>query len=203
MSEDKKVKKAIARPESTSAVMENDLDKLEEQFNEFDDQVKKLTLDRMNEAPKRQHEPENQLSQKQLSEAKDIYLKPKRCFFAKEKFNEKFRADWEFQKEYVYFTACNNETKGIIEMWTKPFPGVPCEEWVVPTNKPIWAPRYVAEQIKKATYHKLTMDENQATGNVNQVGYDTGRVVVDEVVQRLDAMPASKKRSIFLGSTGF
>jgi hypothetical protein len=201
MIEEKKSRKA--RPESTSMTMEEDLNKLESQFNEFDDQVKKLTLDRMNEAPKRQHEPENQLSQKQISESKDIYLKPNRIQFSKEKFNERFRSDWEFQKEYVYFTAYNNESKGLIEMWTKPFPGVPCEEWLVPTNKPLWAPRYVAEQIKKASYHKLIIDENQATGTQNSVGYDTGRVVVDEVVQRLDAVPATKKRSIFLSSTGF
>jgi len=31
----------------------------------------------------------------------------------------------------------------------KPFPGMPAEEWAIPTNKPINGPRYVAEQIKK------------------------------------------------------
>jgi len=35
-------------------------------------------------------------------------------------------------------------------MWTKPFPGMPAEEWAIPTNKPINGPRYVPSRLKNA-----------------------------------------------------
>ena len=195
-------KKMKGRPRVNSEG-QTELDKTQNQLEEFENQIKDLTLDRMNMAPRKETEPQTKLSQKEISESKDVYLKANRCFFSREKFNEKFRSDWDFAKEYVYFIAENNEVKGeAITMWTKTFPGVPCEEWIVPVNKPVWAPRYVAEQIKRASYHQLKMDESETVGQ-NRYGYDTGRVVVDSVVQRLDARPATKKKSLFLGASGF
>ena len=75
------------------------MDKLDEQFKKHDDQIKQLTHDRMNEAPKQDAEPQTKMSQKDLAKAKDIYLKPERSIGSREKFNENFRDDYNFAKE--------------------------------------------------------------------------------------------------------
>lgn len=182
---------------------EKELDKVDAQFKAYDEQVKSLTLDRMNEAPKLELEPQTKLSQNQIAEAKDIYLKPKRSIHSKEKFNEDFRKDYDFQKEYVYFIAENKEIIGEdITTWTKPFAGMAAEEWSVPTNKPIWGPRYLAERLKGCSYHVLSMNQSRGTGS-DSMGSYYGQMVVDNVVQRIDATPATKRKSIFMGAAGF
>jgi hypothetical protein len=138
-----------------------------------------------------------------LEKSKDIYLKPKRAVSSKEKFNEDYRKDYEFMKEYVHFIAENHECIGeAIEMWTKPFAGMPAEEWAVPTNKPVWAPRYVAEQIKSKSYHRLKMDQSVTTG-LDSRGQYYGTMVADTTIQRLDARPVSSKKSVFMGAHSF
>jgi hypothetical protein len=184
------------------AKLDNELQKAEEQFKEFDENVKSLTLDRMNEAPKQEVEPQTKLSSKDLEKSKDIYLKPLRSIMSKEKFNEKFRKEYEYAKEYVNFIAENREIIGEdIELWTKPFPGLPAELWKVPTNKPVWGPRHLAEQIKRATYHRLKMTDN-LTGVEGGMTY-YGTMAVDTTVQRLDALPVSKRKSVFMSASGF
>lgn len=183
-----------------SAAAQQELDKAEAQFQKHDEEVKSLTLDRMNELSKREDvEPQTKIAQVDLDKMKDIYLKPKRSISGADKFNEKFRAEYNFQKEYVHFTAENKETIGDdIEAWTKPFAGVPAEEWVFPANKPVWGPRYLAEQLKKCSYHRLTSDQRPITAEGGMTYY--GSIVVDKIVQRLDAHPVSSRKSIFMGS---
>ncbi len=181
---------------------QKELDRADGQFKEFDENIKTLTLDRMNEAPKQEIEAQTKLSQAEIEKSKDIHLKPFRTISSKEKFNESFREDYNFQKEYVYFTAENREVIGEeIDMWTKPFPGMPAEEWKVPVNKPVWGPRYLAEQIKKARYHRLTMQDmpTHQTGGMQFYG----AIGVDTIIQRLDAHPVSQRKSVFMGDTSF
>lgn len=181
---------------------QKELDKAEVQFNEFNDQIKSMTLDRMNTAPQEDVEPQTKLSQQEIAKSKDIYLKPKRTISSREKFNEDYREEYNFAKEYVYFTAENKEIIGeTIELWTKPFAGMPAEEWSIPVNKPVWGPRYLAEQIKKAKYHRMTMQDIPT----NQMGgmQFYGAIGVDTIIQRLDAHPVSQKRSVFMGDTSF
>jgi hypothetical protein len=189
---------------------EMELEKVKAQGDHFENQVKEMTLDRMNQAPKLEKEEQTKLSQVELSNKKDIYLKPRRQLSPgrNEKFNEKFRDDYNFQKEYVNFIAENNELIGeTIEMWTKPFPGMNTEEWAIPTNKPIWAPRYVAEQIKRKSYHRLSMKGHEYTGD--SIGSDElgtqyyGTMAVDNTIQRLDARPVSSRKSLFMGAASF
>ena len=190
------------KPEVHSSA-QKELDKAEVQFQKFDEQIKEMTLDRMNEAPIKEVEPQTKLSQKEISNMKEIYLKPKRTVSSREKFNEAHREDYNFAKELVYFTAENNEMIGQqIELWTKPFPGMPAEEWEVPVNRPVWGPRYLAERIKGCTYHRLSMEDKKVVGS-DAMGSYTGAMVVDSTVQRLNAHPASQKKSIFLGASGF
>lgn len=186
------------KPKIANAEME----KLEKQIDSFDQNVKELTQDRMNAAPKENIEPQTKLSSKDLEKSKDLYLKPKRAIFSKEKFNEKFRDDYNFAKEYVRFIAEHKEIPGetIQSIWTKPFPGVAAEEWDVPVNKPIWGPRYLAEQLTKCKYHRLKMDQSVHTGGDNKGNQYYGHMAVDTVVQRLDAIPVSSNKSIFVGA---
>lgn len=183
-------------------VAESELDKLGQQFDKFNDNVQALTLDRMNEAPKQEMEPQTKLSQSEIEKSKDVYLKPSRSIGSGQKFNEKFREQWNFDKEYVQFIAENNECKGdTIEIWTRPYGGLPAEFWQVPVNKPIWGPRHLAEQIKRASYHRLSMQNT--TTQTDGVGQYYGSLAVDSTIQRLDARPVSTRKSVFMGSRSF
>lgn len=190
------------RPKVKSS-SEKELDKAQEQFDAFDQNIKDLTLDRMNEAPKLEMESQTKISQRDLERSKDIYLKPKRSIGSKEKFNEKFRDAYNFDKEYVNFIAENKEIIGEnIDLWTKPYAGVPAEEWDVPVNKPIWGPRYLAEQIRRCTYHRLIMNEHSPVTS-DHMGTYHGQMVVDKVIPRLTAEPVVNTRSVFMGSSTF
>ena len=182
---------------------EQEIVKVGKQFDEFDENVKNLTMDRMNATPRQEEEAQTKLSQKDLEKSKDVYLKPFRQITSKEKFNEDYRKNYEFDKEYVNFIAENKEIIGeTLELWTKPYAGMPAEFWKVPVNKPIWAPRYLAEQIKRKYYHRLTMQQHQTTGS-DGMGQYYGAMAVDNTVQRLDAIPVSSRKSVFMGANNF
>ncbi len=99
------------RPKLNSA-SERELDKAQDQFEAFDAQIKELTLDRMNEAPRKEVEPQTKLASSEIEKSKDIYLKPARAISSREKFNESFREDYDFSKEFVQFIAENKEIIG-------------------------------------------------------------------------------------------
>lgn len=182
--------------------MNPDLEKAEKQFEKFDEDVKSMTMDRMNMAPKPEVEPQTKLSSRELEKSKDIYLKPERSVTSKEKFNEDYRSDYNFKKEYVNFVAENKELIGeTLELWTKPFAGMPAEFWKVPSNKPIWGPRYLAEQIKRKFYHRLVMQPSVT--HSEGFGQFYGSIAADTTVQRLDAIPVSQRKSVFMGAQSF
>lgn len=176
-----------------------EVERLQKSAEEFDQQVKDLTLDRMNQAPKEEVEPQTKLSSRQVADAQKIWLKPERKIPDNQKFNPKFEADWAYDREYVQFIAEHKEIIGeTIDIWTHPYGGVGAEYWRVPTNKPVWGPRYLAEQIRKCNYHRLRMDQSVMTPN--QMGSMFGAMVVDITVPRLTAEPVSSGRSIFMGA---
>ena len=187
----------------TTTPVEKELQSAKTQIDAFNDSVNTMTLDRMNQAPKEEQEPQTKISQKDLEKSKDIYLKPERSIGSREKFNESYREDYNFAKEYVPFIAENKDIIGeAIEMWTKPFAGVPAEFWKVPTNKPVWGPRYLAEQITKAKYHRLKMEQSTIVG-ADGMGSYYGQMAVDTTVQRLEAIPVSSRKSVFMGANSF
>ena len=195
-------KRKPGRPKVSNSLAQQELDKAERQFEAFDDNIKEMTLDRMNSAPKLEQEPQTKLAQSEISKSKDIYLKPKRSISCRDKFNEDYRSQYNFDKEYVQFIAENKEIIGeTIDIWTRPYGGMPAEEWEVPVNKPVWGPRYLAEQIKRKSYHRLVM-QDRVIGS-NQFGQDYGSMAVDSTIQRLDAHPVSKRKSIFMGANSF
>lgn len=190
------MKRGPGRPRINSEG-ERELEKASEQFEKFDKEIQSMTLDRMSKAPSPEVEPQTKLSQNDLARAGDIYLKPIRTIGCRDKFNENYRDQYNFQKEYVQFIAENKEIIGEeLDFWTRPFGGMPAEEWKVPCNKPVWAPRYVAEQIKRKYYHRLVMQQQNFNG-ADHMGQYYGSMAVDTTVQRLDAIPVSKNRSVF------
>lgn len=197
------------RPRSVKSKAQKEIDQAEAKFEKFNEEVKALTMDRMNEAPKVEAEPQTKLSSKEIDKSKELWIKPKRTIYPvnkvtgeRPKFNERFRKDYEFAIEYVHFIAQNNEIIGeTITMWTLPFPGMPAEEWEIPTNKPLWAPRHVAETIKKKRYHRLRMEDRPT--DVSGAGTFYGHMTVDTTIQRLDAHPVNETKSIFMGASGF
>jgi hypothetical protein len=193
----------LNKPKVSSGFAQKELDKAEKQFEKFEQEVKDLTLDRMNAAPKLEQEQQTKISDREAQKVDGIWLKPTRTISSKEPFNEKYRSEFNFAKEYVRFIAEHKELIGEqIEKWTKEFAGQPAEYWEIPTNTVVWGPRYLAESIKKSRYHRLRMDENKVVG-VNAAGTMTGQIVVDCLVQRLDAIPVSDRKSIFMGASGF
>lgn len=174
------------------------LQEAEKQFDKFSATIADLTKDRLDATPLEQVEPQTKLSTQEMKKSTDHYLKPIKAFppgqhpktGKYETFNEKFRSQWEFDKQYVRFVAENHEIIGeTIDLWTKPYPGVNMEEWLVPTNKPVWGPRYLAEQIKRRRYHRLVMQDSHRTGN-DFAGTYVGAMVADITKQRLDAHSA-------------
>jgi hypothetical protein len=181
---------------------EQELDKVEAQFEAHKENIEQLTLDRMNTAPKLETEGPK-IAQKDLVDSKDIYLKPHRTIGCQDKFNEHYRDQYNFDKEYVRFIAENNEVVGeTIDIWTRPYGGLPAEWWKVPVNKALWGPRYLAEQIKRCSYHRLTMNQKMITSE-DGAGQYTGGITVDTTINRLDARPVSTRKSVFMGANNF
>lgn len=180
-----------------------EIDKIEEQTKAFEQEIKSLTLDKMNDAPKMEVEQQTKMSSREIANARDFYLKPVKSIGSKEPFNEKFREAYNYDKEYVRVIAENRELIGCnIEIWTKPYAGVRAEYWEVPTNKPIWMPRYLAEQIKRKYYHRLTMQENVATENT-YAGTMVGKMIADSTVSRLDCIPAPEHKTVAFQKRNF
>lgn len=191
------------KPKVSNSAAQQQLDEAQKQFDAYDAKVKEMTLDSMNSAVKKEVEPQTKIAQKDGEKSNETYLKPVRTISTPDKFNEKFRDKYNFAKEYVRFIAENKEIIGeAIELWTKPFAGIPAEFWLVPVNKPVWGPRYLAERIKGCSYHKFSMEQNKMTSQDGTAQY-FGGIVVDSVVQRLDAYPAKEQKSIFMGASNF
>ena len=183
----------------TSSLAEKELDKLDEQFKAFDENVKDLTLDRMNQAPTLETEPQTKLSQKELEKSNQIYIKPFKTIGCRDKFNEKFRESYKYDAEYVNIIAENKEIIGEeIDLWTRPYPGMPAEEWKIPVNKAVWVPRYVADRIKGCVYHRLVMTE--APTQSSSSGQFYGTMAADTTLERLTARPVSNRKTFFTGS---
>lgn len=188
---------------------EQELDKIDSQMDAFQDETKSITLDETRSAPKHEMEPQTKLAQSEIDKTKDLYLKPKRTIGPgvnpktgeREKFNEKFRDEYNQKKQYVQFIAENNEIIGeSADFWVKKFPGTNLEEWLVPVNKPVWAPLYVKERLEECGY--TVFKSTQSKVSHEGISYD-GYLEVQERKNRLDAREVSKKRNIYMGNVSY
>lgn len=184
--------------------IQSELKSINDQIKNTESSIQSLTLDEMNKAPKQESEPSHRLSQKEISNSPDNYLKPKRVIFSQgQKFNENFRKDYEYDKEYVNFIAEHKEMHGeLIEIWTRPYGGIAAEFWEVPTGIPVWGPRYLAEQIRRKSYHRLVMKQNVITES-NSMGQMYGAISAASTIPRLEAHPVNQRRSVFSSAGNF
>jgi hypothetical protein len=182
-----------------TTVQNEELQKMQKQLDNFENQVKDLTLDRMNQAPN-EEKKDPAISKKDLEKAGENYIKPTRWIADNQKFNPKFEGEWEYQKQYVKCIPTHNESRGdLIEFWTHPFGGKGAEFWQVPSDKPVWMPRYAAEQLTKCKYHRLRMEE-KSHRNSDHTGTYFGTMVADTTVQRIDCHPVNSQKSVFMGA---
>lgn len=182
----------MARMPSVNSEGQKELEKVSEQFDNYKSEVDTL-LEKRNVTGEA---PEHQISQKEIEKSTDVYIKPNRVIMSKEKFNEKFRDQYNQAKEYVHYTVEHHECKGdAVEMWTKPYPGVPAEFWIIPTSKAVWVPKYVMDKLEHGcTYRRLkTVDRNYSQDHMGTQYF--GQLVQDEVNYRISARPVSTRKS--------
>jgi hypothetical protein len=198
------------KPKLKSGEAQREIDRVEADIDATRDSISAMSLDELNKAPKYEVEPQTRMSTRELQNAKQTYLKPLKTIYAvdpksgqSQKINPKFDAARAFDSQIVCFTAENNMMIGQkIEIWTRPYGGMPAEYWEVPCNTPVWGPRYLAEQIKRKFYHIIEMDQQTIVGG-DGLGSYTGGIEVKKTIQRLDAHPVSQNKSLFMGATGF
>jgi len=189
----------MARKPRIKSESQKQLENVEKQLDSFTEQVKEAVSERSLKPVNMDYEPQTKIAQADLAKKKEIYLKPIRSISSKEKFNEKFRAAYDFAKQHVQFIAENHEIIGeSIELWTKPFAGMPAEEWKVPVNTPVFGPRYLAEQIARKYYKRLKTEDRPVTveGGITY----TGQLVIDTTIPRLDARPVQSHKSVFFAA---
>jgi len=193
----------MAQKPNMNSESEKELAKIEQQLEAHKESIESMTLDRMNMAPMKEVDQQTKLSQAEIAKLNDIYLKPYRTASGRDKFDEDFRDQYNHDKKYVKFIAENKEIIGeSIEMWTKPYAGIPAEFWRVPVNKPVYGPRYLAEQIKRCNYHRFVMQQGTMT-NSDGMGTYHGAITVDTTIQRMDAFPVSESKSVFMNAGNF
>jgi len=181
---------------------QQELQKIDQQFQAHEASVKSMTLDKTNEVPLQEVDPQIKLSQREIEKSKQIYLKPKRSISCRDKFNEAYRDEYNFRKEHVQFIAENRELKGdMIELWTRPYGGLSAEFWEIPSNVPVWGPRYLAEQIRRKTYTRFVM--TMASTAQDGMGQYYGSMAAETKIARLTAEPVTNQKSIFMGAVGF
>jgi len=178
----------MAAPKVNSAG-QKELDRADEQFKAFDEQVKSMTVDHMNKAPVLETEPQTKMSNRELNKDDAPYIKPLRSINSKEPFNEKYRAQHTEAWKYVKCVVENNEIIGeSVEVWTKRFAGDPAHFWKIPVNKPVYIPKLLADQLSQCSYHRLSMDQSQIS-SADGMGTYMGSMVVDHTKHRIDARP--------------
>lgn len=175
-----------------------ELEKVEAQIDNFKETMP-TALEVRNSMSFKETEPQTKMSQSDMNKSDVLYLKPKRTFPSREKFNEKFRDEFNRLREYVEFIAENNEIKGeSIDFCIKKFPGMAVEEWLVPVNRPVSAPRYVKERIEECGYTIFTTN-NANVGQEGGVVY-YGQMVAEERKARLSTREFVKKPKISVGN---
>lgn len=177
----------MSKPKVSSGFAEKELDRAEQQFDRFQEEIRDFNPLEA-KAPKIEVEPQTKMSNREANKADAPYIKPIRSMHSAEKFNEKYRKDWERAWEYVRCIAENREIIGeSIELWTKKFAGDPAHFWRIPVNKPVYIPRLVAEQIASCSYHRLRMEDRPTNVEGGMTYY--GTMTVEQTVNRLDARP--------------
>jgi len=186
----------LSKPK-VSASAQRHLDKTEAQFEKYSEQLTSMAQNDIRSLPVKEEEMQTKLSSREIHRDNAIYLKPERTIPDGQKFNEAFAKEYEFDCQLVNFIAEHKEIIGEkIELWTHPYGGKGASFWKVPVNKPVWGPRYLAEQIKESRYVKYISEQAPNMPNTNSMQM-YGGIIAETQVQRLDAHPVSTKKTFF------
>lgn len=163
----------------------------------FQEEIKELTMDVANHVKLEETEQQTEIPSKVLAKSEFPRIEPKRTIFSQEKFNEKFRKERDYAWEYVDCICENIEIKGeSVDFFLKKFPGEPAHEWVIPVNKPVSIPRFVAEHLHTRNYAVLTLDQGEkraVEAGVEQYGMP----VYTSRRKRIDCIPHVKNNTPF------
>ena len=118
----------------------------------------------------KQYDPTAQLSRKEKENI--LRLEPTRSIkvTCKTPLREERRRERDYMWEYVTGVFENRFSIGeAITVWNNPFPGDPCSEWIIPANKTISIPRWLARHLNTRSYVEFKFRERPiAKGMENQ-----------------------------------
>ena len=189
-----------SKPDATPGA-QKELDKAEKQFDQFEKEIKDLTLDSMNAAPKEAPSEVQVVKETSRRTKTSTSSQNARSLLRKSSMRSSAKIITSLRNTSNSLRRIKRLLERRLTCGTKPFPGMPAEEWEIPTNKPIWAPRYVAEQIKKCTFHRLVMEDRPVSAD--HAGSYYGSMISKNTIQRLDAHPVVERKSVFMGASGF
>lgn len=177
------------------------LEDAEKNFLQFQKEIN--TFNPLNvEAPLEEKDPYTKLSRREMQLADAPYITPYRTLdrpnvakygeagkFHYNTAHDKLREDgW----KYIKVTVDNYESIGqSIDIQSSPFGCDPCYFFLVPVNKPIWIPLFLAKQIKSCRYHEIVMrdpfenDPSAASRKVHSIEM-VNKMTVERKKQRLD-----------------
>lgn len=167
---------------------EQELDKVEEQLDAFNDKVKELSAEPAKLEAK-EVEPQVKFSNREINKDAKVIM-PAKTIGRRDKFNEDFRSEFNEMKQRINCIVEHIEQPGaLVESWTGPWGGYQCEFWQVPVNTPVNIPKYLAKRLAACNWNILSMDEGQIRESTNE-GKFYGAPVYKDVRRRIDCRPA-------------
>lgn len=140
--------------------MKKDLENIAKKTAELTEEMSQLTVDKINEIAPEPTLDELKLTAKQkASDEGVIFVEPKRKFKGLGKLPEKLKREharaWEYVKGIYENYVVNNEP---VRFWHNgDFPGDPDCLWEIPSNKPVYVPRFIAKHLEECQkYHQFT-----------------------------------------------
>ena len=177
------------------------LEDAEKNFLKFQKEINEFNpLD--HKAPLEEVDPYTKLSKREMALADAEYLTPikemarprvaKYGDAGQVHYNDKHDKLREQGWKYIKVVFENKEATGQrIEMWTGEWGCEPGYLWSIPVNKPVWAPLFLAKQVKGCKYHEISMrdpfeeDPRQASRPTQTIEL-VQKMTVEKVKQRLD-----------------
>ena len=134
-------------------------EKLVQSVIETEQSLKELTVDKINETPDVELEPQTKLTNRQLADSLGCkYIEPlsklKAIGTLPEKLRKQHARDWEYVKG-IYENI--NEIGQAITFSLCLYPGDPDCVWKIPANTPVYVPRMVANHLENVQqYHTFS-----------------------------------------------
>ncbi|MGE5685183.1 MAG: hypothetical protein ACM3ZS_08585 [Nitrososphaerota archaeon] len=145
--------------------MKKDVDSLVKNVAEMGHEISQMSVDKINEMAPQPTEKELRLTAKQKASEEGVpFIEPQRVFKAftavPEKFKKAHAYSWEYVKGIYENYVINGEPLKF--RYNGEIPGEDDAEWVIPCNKPVYVPRFIAKHLEECQkYHSFS----QVDGN--------------------------------------